>query len=246
MTLIVEGISEGACFAALDRHIADLATERTRFSQACELGHRALELGTVSADDTARAVFEDLVSSILLVALDTGWFGDTPTSFVAAEFKDRFIEVLPAASQAHGLPTWCTNTFAGLPAPTWTSRGNAGGGPTPTAAGWDVSPACCESPRIIVRISAGSKWLLTDVLNAIQRFLDFLHGMVRLLDHAIEAACVIRLIVRSGLRHRPNALAFVLIILATCRHYGHRSEPDDHASLLNRRHPVIRGSCPQT
>jgi hypothetical protein len=78
------------------------------------------------------------------------------------------------------------------------------------------------------------------------RFLAFLRDMVRLFDRAIEAACFIRLIVRSGLRHRPNTLALALIILATCRRYGRRSEPDDHASLLNRRHLITRGSRPQT
>jgi hypothetical protein len=207
MTLIVEGASEVAYFAALDRRIADLTTERTRFSRACELGHQALELVTVGANDSARVIFEDLVSSILLHDLGKVWFSDTPARFVVVEFKDRFIEVLPAASQAHGLPTWCTNTFVGLPAPTWVSRGSADAGPPPTTAGSDVSPACCEWPRTTVRISAGSVWLLTDALNAIQRFLDFLHGMVRLFDRAVEAACVIRLIVRSVLRHRPTTLA---------------------------------------
>ena len=240
MTLIVEGASEVAYFAALDRRIADLTTERARFSWAHEVGHQALDLITTGANDAARWVFEDLVNSILLHDLGETWLS-TPTS-LAVEFKDRFVEVLPAASRVQGLPTWCTNTFVGLPAPTWVRRDSACACPPPAAVGWDVSP----SPRITARISAGSGWLLADTLDAIQRFLNFLHNMVRLFDRAIEAACVMRLIVRSGLRHRPATLAFVLIILATCRRYGRRSEPDDHASLLNRRHLVIRGSCPQT
>jgi hypothetical protein len=245
MTLIVEGTSEGAYFAALDRRIADLTTERTRFSRAHELGHQALNLVTAGADDAARLVFEDIVSSLLLHNLGEVCFSDMPTRhIVTVKFKARSVDVLPALSRADGLPTWCTNTFVGLPAPTWAGSGSVDAGSTPTTSGRDVSPACCESPRITVRFSAGSGWLRRDVVHALQRLLNFLHRMVRLFDRAIEAVCVIRLIVRSGLRHRPNTLAFALIILATCRHYGHRSEPDDHASLLNRRHLVIRGSCP--
>lgn len=95
-------------------------------------------------------------------------------------------------------------------------------------------------------MSLGGRPSHADARDALLRFLDLLHDMMRLFDRAIEVLSLICLIVRSGLRHRPNALAFVMVVLAACHRYGHRSEPDDHASLLYRRHLVIRGSCPQT
>ena len=242
--LIVEGKSDAAFFRALDCYVADLTTERTRFSRAHEQLHQALEIIVIDSNAMRAIVFESLFKCLARHAMSRPWLADTPASFTAAA-DDRSAQCPHPAKEPDRPPVWCTNTFVGLPAPTWVSSGNASsGGLPPVSAGQDVGLVRSEPPRITVRVSADNRQLLTDLLAALLRFLDFLTDMVRLFDRAIEAACLIRLIVRSGLRHRPNAVALVLIMLATCRHYGHRSEPDDHASLLNRQHLVIRGSCP--
>lgn len=247
MTIIVEGKSDVAYFAALDHCIIDLTAERARFSLAHEELHQTLELITTSANYTGTAaIFERFLRIVWEHDASKVWSADVlPSGSVVTD--DRFPERPVSAREPDGLPIWCTNTFVGLPAPRWVSTANASAGGLPLAfAAQDVGLVHAEPPRITVRVSTGNRQLLTDLLAALLRFLDFLRDMVHFFDRAIEAAYLIRLIVRSGLRHRPNPLAFALIILATCRRYGRRSEPDDHASLLNRRHLVIRGSCPQT
>jgi len=67
--------------------------------------------------------------------------------------------------------------------------------------------------------------------------------MIRVIDSVLTALLLMRLLVRAGLRRRISAISFVLGIVAVCRHYGHRSEPDDHASLLICRRLVSMGSC---
>lgn len=232
--------------AALDCHITNLANERARYSLAHELGHHALSTITADANNTRGLVFEEILNGLWSRDVGKAWVLDacvTANTAMMAYFAKCFLpESLP-----RGLPIWCTNTFVGLPSPTWVSAGNGpADGLPPAPAGQGVWLAQSQPPRITVRVSAGSGQPLTDLVDALVRFLAFLRDMVRLFDRAIEAACFIRLIVRSGLRHRPNTLALALIILATCRRYGRRSEPDDHASLLNRRHLITRESRPQT
>lgn len=42
--------------------------------------------------------------------------------------------------------------------------------------------------------------------------------------------------------HRRSVPTIVLVLLAVCRRYGHRAEPDDH-SLLERHRPTFRGAA---
>lgn len=243
MTIIVEGKSDVAYFASLDHCITGLTAERARFSQAHEELHRTLELITADANFTGTAaIFENFLRII--------WEHDAGKADLVLSFAlpdDRFPERPLSAREPKCLPFWCTNTFVGLPAPKWVSTDNAPAGALPPAsASQDAGLAHSEPSRMPVRVSADNQQLLTDLLAALLRFRDFLRDMVHFFDRAIEAARLIRLIVRSGLRHCPNTRAFVLILLATCRRFGRRSEPDDHASLLYRRHLVIRGNCPQT
>lgn len=247
VTLIVEGPSEVAFFAGLDRRITELSSRRNLYSRAHELAHHALEMIATGANDTGMAVFETPIKPQWTRDEDKPslWPPFTPLKLTVVT-ADYFSQCMLPTSRPLRLPTWCTNTFVGLPAPTWTSSGNAlDRGLPPAPAGQDVGLVRSKPPWVTVRIAAGSGQLVTDLTDSLLRLLAFLRSMVRLFDRAIEAACVIRLIVRSGLRQRPNGLAFALIILGTCRRYGRRSEPDDHASLLNRRHLVSTGSCPQ-
>ena len=66
---------------------------------------------------------------------------------------------------------------------------------------------------------------------------------IRQIDHA-QALISREIVCRLITAHRPpDVPPFVLIILAACRRYGHRSEPDDHAVLLLRRYPTTSGAA---
>jgi hypothetical protein len=201
--LIVEGKSDAAFFRALDCYVADLTTERARFSRAYEQLHRALEIVTIDGNAMRAIVFESLFKCLAWHAMGKPWLADTPASFTVPA-DDRLAQCPLPAREPDRLPIWCTSTFVGLPAPTWVCSGSASaGGLPPAPAGQDVGLVRSEPPRITVRVSAGNRQLLADLLTALLRFLDFLSDMVRLFDRAIEAAYLICLIVRSGLRHHP-------------------------------------------
>jgi hypothetical protein len=69
-------------------------------------------------------------------------------------------------------------------------------------------------------------------------------ALLRLLDGILSALCLMLVLVLAALSRQPNALAFVLVILAVCLRYGRRSEPDGHAFLPMRRYQTSLGSCP--
>jgi hypothetical protein len=129
-----------------------------------------------------------------------------------------------------GLPTWNTHAFVGVAANRWIDD--------------DLDAACQElavrdgavsSPataRIIVHIPAGAGSLLVDSWA----------GMLRAIDTVLTTMLLMRLLVRVGVRRRAGVDSFLLILIATCRRYGRRSEPDDHASLFIRRQPMSMGS----
>jgi hypothetical protein len=48
---------------------------------------------------------------------------------------------------------------------------------------------------------------------------------------------------RAAVPPRLSVRPYALVVLAACRRFGHRSEPDDHASLLICRQLVSAGSC---
>ena len=87
--------------------------------------------------------------------------------------------------------------------------------------------------RVVFHILAGAGALLVDSWAA----------MVRTIDSMLAAVLLMRLLVRVGIRRLAGVSNFVLIIIAACRHYGRRSEPADHTSLLIRRDLVSMGNC---
>jgi hypothetical protein len=54
-------------------------------------------------------------------------------------------------------------------------------------------------------------------------------GLLRLVDDIRAVLRLMLIRVLSALSRRPDRLDFVLILLASCRSYGHRGEPADHA-----------------
>jgi hypothetical protein len=237
LTVIYSGPSQ----ACLEREVAELSRQRNSYSRAHELAHHALaeiEAGASNAD----SVFEGLVAA--LAQHDVGKASLVWRRFVVAEQGVFLIapEPLPVARSAPSLPAWRADTFAGLPEPAWFSRDTpAVVAAAPVSGTQDIRLPYREPLQVSFRLFAGSGRLFGAARDALLRFLDMLRRMVRLLNGAI--GCRTQLIFQSGLRHRPNVLAFALIILAVCRRYGRRSEPDDHASLITRRHLVSPGSC---
>jgi hypothetical protein len=69
---------------------------------------------------------------------------------------------------------------------------------------------------------------------------------LRLLDGILAALCLMLMRVLAALSRQPDALTFVLIMLAACLRYGRRGEPDDHASLPIRRYQTSLGSRPES
>jgi hypothetical protein len=68
--------------------------------------------------------------------------------------------------------------------------------------------------------------------------------ILRLLDGILAALCLVLVLVLAALSQQSNALNFVLVMLAACRRYGRRSEPDGHTFLPMRRYQTSLGSCP--
>jgi hypothetical protein len=133
-------------------------------------------------------------------------------------------------------PVWNARAFAGMIAQTWHDLGDgtqATGKPTLSVR--NPVPARSAPPSVIYHLSVGAGSLIIDSLAAV----------VRVIDSVLAAMHHMRLLVRAGLGYGQNALTFALVMLAARRHYGHRSEPDDHASLPIRRNLVSMGSCPQ-
>jgi hypothetical protein len=67
-------------------------------------------------------------------------------------------------------------------------------------------------------------------------------AFVGLIDNLLSVFRCMKALLRAAVPLHPDVLAFVLVMLAACRRYGHRSEPDDHGSLLIQRHLVSIGS----
>ena len=62
-----------------------------------------------------------------------------------------------------------------------------------------------------------------------------------MVDNMLAAMDVTLARLVAALARDPNLLALVLVILAVCRRYGRRSEPDDHVVLPMRRYPTSWG-----
>jgi hypothetical protein len=67
---------------------------------------------------------------------------------------------------------------------------------------------------------------------------------LRFLDGILAALRLMLVLVLAALSRHPDALTFVLVILAACLRYGRRSEPANHTFLPPRRYQTSLGSCP--
>lgn len=221
--IAVEGPSDLAVISALmsRMEIDQLTVLRTGFSRK----HAVL------AKNAARNTYTIAVLDGLDVYGETAWRPplDWPEDYSTANVLPSWLLHQPATrSSEPRLPTWCTSDFAGMPAGTWLHKDTQ---IEPTAI-----PARTAPPRVryCLLVSVGST------------IIESWASIVRVLDRVLAAMHLMRLRVRTGVERALDIRAFVLVMLAACRCYGQRSEPDDHASLVIRRHLVSMGSCPQT
>jgi hypothetical protein len=233
---------------ALDRAIADL-TMRHLCSWAHEVAQQELMTISPPLRTFTCVVLDDLINSLWPRYEDKPWSTEAPaTSAVVADDCSGKVLAVPSG-QDHVLQIWDlrTGTIEDLLAPTRATGGGASDlGLVVALAALDNGLTPPEPPRITVRISVGSGPLIAEIRVTLPRSLKLPRALMRLFDCTHDTARLLPLIIHSGRRHPPNALAFVSIILMACWRFGHCSEADDHAFLRDRRYPVIRGSCPQT
>jgi hypothetical protein len=221
-----------------------LAAERAKFSLAHELAHHVL--GEIEDNRTtatgAGKSFPLLQQAAALLGMDelASYLGPTvlylgPTAQSAGDFDFPSVWPLPGT----GLPAWRIGVL---------SKFGLSGCPTADSG----ASASAESvPR--VRPSGAARLPLLDPRTAYLKYLaalfaDIAATAIRRIDGA-QSVISAELARRAAvLTRNPGLRAFVLIILATCRRYGRRSEPDDHAVLPMRRYPTSRGvtACART
>ena len=232
--LLVEGPSDATVLHSLDRSIIMATARRDAYSLLHECAHKAIADTDVESSKTDMLLFfercQALMDPVRYVQTDLPTF-----SVVQVKWSGNVAPPPPADAQlTPRMPDWYCDAFTRMTSPRELCGGaeNAAG---PTASAPDPGSARSEPPRISYRLTTGNWSLLAD------SFVE----VVRLFDRVIGTLLLMRMLVRTGLSHRANARAFVLLILAACRRSGRRSEPDDHPSLLIRRHLVSMGSCLQ-
>lgn len=226
--LMVEGVSDLTYLNALDRRIGKLAAARQTYSRLHELAHQV----AVGVNDTGMVIVLD--TCLVLSTVEHDHVADLPAALSAVGFQSG---TTPGPEPAGfppflGLPFWNTPAFAGLAVETWSGHGDASQTADHALSVRNLKARRPVLSRVIFHVPVGTGALLVEGWAA----------MVRAIDSVLALMLLMRLLVRVGLRHRSNATGSVLIILATCRRYGRRSEPDDHASLPIRRYLVSVGS----
>lgn len=220
-----------ACTAAnfvaigdLRHDITELSTQRKRFELAHELAHQVL-----AQEETNQTGMSALFQAIgLLQQVAPPSAVDRPTSFpgtVTAPAVD--LTELTHALADFNMPASRTGTpsTASMLAPVDSAH---------TAAAL-VSPA----PRITLKAASPDATFLRFIARLIA---DLSIAMVRLTDSMLSAIRVRLARLLAALGRRLDRLAFGLVILAACRRYGRRSEPDDHVVLPMRRYQTSWGA----
>jgi hypothetical protein len=232
--LLVEGPSEAGALRALDRSIVTATALRGTFTLLHDLAHCAIDNRAMSIKmDMAlyMARYRAVMESIRYVRTNLPAF-----SFGEVKWSASLAPLPANADRSPRLPDWYSDAFTRIIMPgVLYTPDNTRYAAAPTPSSPDSQSDRSEPPRFSYQLTAGTWSLLADSFAAV----------VRLFDRAIGALLLLRMLVRTALNHRPNARAVVLLILAICRRYGRRSEPDDHDPLLIRRRLVSMGSCPR-
>jgi hypothetical protein len=206
-----------------------MAAERARFSLAHELAHHVL--GELEDNRTTAAgagkSFPLLQQAAALLGMDelVSYLG--PAAQSPGDFDLPSVWPLPDT----GLPAWRTGMLSKFGLSDWPTA-DSGASASAESVPRFRSSGMARRPLLDARI-AYLKYLAA-------LFVDIAATAVRQIDGAqsiISAELARRVAV---LTRNPGLRAFVLTILATCRRYGRRTEPDDHAVLPMRRYPTSR------
>jgi hypothetical protein len=221
--------------ARLYRESERLAAERARFSLAHELAHHVL--GQLEDDQVDTSGPGD---SIALLEQTAALLGIGEPVF--------YLEPATPSPGTFELPQTWPLTNSDLPA--WQTGALSKFGLSDWSAADSRTPSRPE-PAMRVRIAGAATVLLASARTAYLRYLaqllaDIAATAIRQIgdtQSVIYAALSLRMAV---LARKPGPRAFVLVILATCRRYGRRSEPGDHAVLPVCRHLMSRGVAART
>jgi len=198
------------------RSIDKLSALRTNFNRLCELGHLTLQ-GNECNHTGMAAAHESLE-----------WLADTERLVSGDWFT------VPAAD---AVPSVAPVKFPCVELPSsrspWQIR---------TASRWfwqEQSDVYGSFELRDVRLSVSER-----IRVAYSLLVDSWIASFSLIDSLLRVfSCMEAL--RTAVFRRLSVRTFVLLLLAVCRRYGHRAEPDDHTFLYVRRYLTSMGSCPQ-
>jgi hypothetical protein len=83
----------------------------------------------------------------------------------------------------------------------------------------------CGSDTFL-RTALTEQFTITVAIRSVQLAEEYRTGFIRLLDSALRSMRLMLVALLTALAHQTQSPAFLLVILATARHYGHRGEPD--------------------
>jgi hypothetical protein len=201
--------------------LGQLAEERSTYSLSHELAHVVLSHADndhISMDK----VFEllRLADEIAAPAKSLSFAGVASAPGLSLETSSAW------PSPVSGLPPWRTASFSTL--------------------GFkdslidDSSASTMAEPDVIIRLASVPTLPVADLRRFVkylaQLVADVAVAAIRQIDK-VSAAVSAEMARRVALlAWNPGVRTFVLVILAVCRRYGRRSEPDDRALLPMRRH----------
>jgi hypothetical protein len=202
--------------AGLVWDIRELSAQRKTFTQIHELAHHVLI--QVGDNETGMTALSDACALLLQVARPSAV--ERPSSLLGTST----LPIDPGRSLPRGVPKFYQ--------PSWLTEGlSRSFAQTPES---PVSPA----QRVKLKTARPDQTLLRFIAQLIA---DLAAALVRMVDNMLAAMHVTLARLVAALARDPNLLALVLVILAVCRRYGRRSEPDDHAVLPMRRYPTSWG-----
>jgi hypothetical protein len=211
---LLRHVQVGRTVADLVWDIRELSAQRKTFMQIHELAHHALI--QVGNNETGMTALSDACALLLQVTRPPELPSGFPGTSTTLPIDPRS---LPSGVPKFYLPSWLTE---GL------SRA------FPQTPASPISPA----QRVKLKTASPDQTLLRFIAQLIA---DLAAALVRMVDNMLVAVHVTLARLVAAHAQDPNLVALVLVILAVCRRYGRRSEPDDPAVLPMRRYPTSRG-----